>query len=177
LFDGTRGEFLTGDAIRFCVQHSTTLILSGGAGRPPIVPIEAFGETRRRTRREHRRAGGAVPIALAQAQCALDKDNKTLALAREIVRAKIAAQAEVFAAARPDVRDAIEQRAALLNSARTLTDILLVEAHASTAYWTGYRDAGLRPRKSSPRCGPRAATHPIAAMLNYCYVVEAGRVA
>jgi CRISPR-associated endonuclease Cas1 len=196
LFDGTRGEFLTGDAIRFCVRHSIALIFPGGPGRPPIGLVEQFGETRGRAH-SWAAKGRTEDGALAQAKCALDKE-KTITIAREIVRAKIAAQTEILAASRPEVCEAVAQWAARLSGARTLTDLLLLEAYAATAYWAAYREAGLRPRKNAdlPRSwlrfaqrnkgsrafreaggGPRAASHPIAAMLNYCYVVEAGRLA
>jgi CRISPR/Cas system-associated endonuclease Cas1 len=70
---------------------------------------------------------------------------------------------------------------------------MMVESHAAAAYWRTFRDAGLRERKGGnlPRSwlrfanrkkgaqflGPKHAAHPINAMLNYCYVVEAGRLA
>jgi CRISPR/Cas system-associated endonuclease Cas1 len=70
---------------------------------------------------------------------------------------------------------------------------MIVESHAAAAYWRTFRDAGLRERKGGnlPRSwlrfanrkkgaqflGPKHAAHPINAMLNYCYVVEAGRLA
>jgi CRISPR/Cas system-associated endonuclease Cas1 len=70
---------------------------------------------------------------------------------------------------------------------------VLQESRAAAAYWRCFQDAGLRERKSGnlPRSwmrfarrgkgnaffGPKHAAHPINAMLNYCYVVEAGRLA
>ena len=70
---------------------------------------------------------------------------------------------------------------------------MIVEGRAAAAYWRCFQDAGLRERKNGnlPRSwmrfaqrgkgnaffGPKNATHPINAMLNYCYVVEAGRLA
>ena len=87
---------------------------------------------------------------------------------------------------------AIEWRAKL-DAARTVSEIMIVEGRAAAAYWRCFQSAGLRERKNGnlPRSwmrfaqrgkgnaffGPKHAAHPINAMLNYCYVVEAGRLA
>ena len=70
---------------------------------------------------------------------------------------------------------------------------MIVESRAATSCWRTFRDAGLRERKNGnlPRSwlrfaqrnkgaaflGNQHASHPINAMLNYCYIVEAGRLA
>jgi CRISPR/Cas system-associated endonuclease Cas1 len=75
----------------------------------------------------------------------------------------------------------------------SVAEIMMVESHAAAVYWRTFRDRGLRERKGGnlPRSwlcfanrkkgaqflGPKHAAHPINAMLNYCYVVEAGRLA
>ena len=80
-----------------------------------------------------------------------------------------------------------------LNSARSVAEIMIVESQAAASYWRTFRDAGLRERKNGnlPRSwlrfaqrnkgaaflGNQHASHPINAMLNYCYIVEAGRLA
>src|SRR5271156_1851884 len=80
-----------------------------------------------------------------------------------------------------------------LNSARSVAEIMIVESRAAASYWRNFRDAGLRERKNGnlPRSslrfaqrnkgaaflGNQHASHPINAMLNYCYIVEAGRLA
>jgi hypothetical protein len=80
-----------------------------------------------------------------------------------------------------------------LKSARSVAEIMIVESHAAGTYWRTFRDAGLRERKNGnlPRSwlrfaqrnkgaaflGNQHASHPINAMLNYCYIVEAGRLA
>jgi CRISPR/Cas system-associated endonuclease Cas1 len=74
-----------------------------------------------------------------------------------------------------------------------VAEIMIVESRAAASYWRAFRDAGLRERKNGnlPRSwlrfaqrnkgaeflGNKHASHPINAMLNYCYVVEAGRLA
>ena len=96
------------------------------------------------------------------------------------------------------MRDTVSQWAARLETARTLNDILIIESDAASAYWRVFRNMGLRERKGGnlPRSwmrypqrargrpafregvggGPENASHPINAMLNYAYVVEAGRL-
>jgi CRISPR-associated protein Cas1 len=70
---------------------------------------------------------------------------------------------------------------------------VIIEAKAAAAYWRAFSHMGLRQAKDGnlPRSwlrfanrnkgakflGPKHAMHPINAMLNYCYVVEAGRLA
>ena len=77
--------------------------------------------------------------------------------------------------------------------ARSVAEIMTIESHAAASYWRTFRDAGLRERKNGnlPRSwlrfaqrnkgaaflGNQHASHPINAMLNYCYIVEAGRLA
>jgi CRISPR-associated protein Cas1 len=80
-----------------------------------------------------------------------------------------------------------------LNSVRSVAEIMIVESRAAASYWRTFRDAGLRERKNGnlPRSwlrfaqrnkgaaflGNQHTSHPINAMLNYCYIVEAGRLA
>jgi len=80
-----------------------------------------------------------------------------------------------------------------LKSAKGVAEIMMIESHAAGAYWRTFRDVGLRERKNGnlPRSwlrfaqrnkgaqflGNQHASHPINAMLNYCYIVEAGRLA
>ena len=79
-----------------------------------------------------------------------------------------------------------------LDEARSVAEIVTIEARIATA-WRAFRDLGLRERKGGdlPRSwlrfanrqkgaqflGSKHASHPINAMLNYAYVVEAGRLA
>jgi CRISPR/Cas system-associated endonuclease Cas1 len=259
LFDG-RGEFLTGDALRFCARHGIALVIPDGPGRT-LTFIETALEAR----------DGAATIAdvsplMIRTQCVADP----LEVAREIVRAKIARassavaaqsrtafagpraaphaavskqrvdQADAFGEGRQrgrqpspgawpmdqvgglgegrqrarqpspnawpmDQLDGLDDRAAdadratfdhwmaRTNTARTMADLLIIEARASAAYWRSYRHLGLRearggnlPRswlrfanrnKGAQFLGNKHASHPINAMLNYAYVVEAGRLA
>jgi CRISPR-associated endonuclease Cas1 len=112
---------------------------------------------------------------------------------REIVRAKIEAGLKFTVREADARRCAAEEWRAKLGAARTVSEIMIVESRAAAAYWRCFQDAGLRERKNGnlPRTwmrfaqrgkgnaffGPKHAAHPINAMLNYCYIVEAGRLA
>ncbi len=257
LFDG-RGEFLTGDALRFCARHGIALVIPDGPGRT-LTFIETALEAR----------DGAATIADVSPTVLRDQINADpLAVAREIVRAKIARASSAVAAQsrttlagplaaldapvskrgmdhavaldegrqrgrqasqgawpmdRADAlgegrqgarqpsarlmdqaddlgegvadagRAAFDHWMAKTNTARTMADLLIIEARASALYWRSYRHLGLRearggnlPRswlrfanrnKGAQFLGNKHASHPINAMLNYAYVVEAGRLA
>jgi len=77
-----------------------------------------------------------------------------------------------------------------LDAARSVAEIIVIEAKAASVYWRSHRDLGLVERKGGnlPRSwlrfanrgrgaeflGNKHASHPISAMINYCVVVEAG---
>jgi CRISP-associated protein Cas1 len=182
LFDG-RGEFITGEALRFCARYAIDIILPNGPGRAILFTESALEATDGETLRD-------VGPAIIRAQCAADP----LQVAREIVRAKMAADAKGFGP-RLTGRDfsTIARCEAKLASARSVAEIILIEAKAASAYWRSHRDLGLIERKGGnlPRSwlrfanrgrgaeflGNKHASHPISAMINYCIVVEAGRLA
>jgi CRISPR/Cas system-associated endonuclease Cas1 len=74
-----------------------------------------------------------------------------------------------------------------LDEARSVAEIVTIEARIAAAYWRSFRDLGLRERKGGdlPRSCLRFANRQKGAqflgskhaMLNYAYVVEAGRLA
>jgi CRISPR-associated protein Cas1 len=125
-----------------------------------------------------------VSPAVIRAQCAADP----LIVAREIVRRKI--EAELRAAAKLyELGEWLDR----VEGARTLAALRVVEAKAAFAYWRHFSAMGLREAKNGnlPRAwlrfagrnkgaaflGNQHAAHPVNAMLNYAYVVEAGRLA
>jgi CRISPR associated protein Cas1 len=131
-----------------------------------------------------------VGPAIIRAQCAADP----VRVARAIVSAKIAAD---MAALGPRVTPAMPRtiarcEAALLE-ARSVAEIVMIEAKAASVYWRSHRDLGLierkggnlppswtrfaRRNKGPEFLGNKHAVHPISAMINYCVVVEAGRLA
>ncbi len=183
LFD-SHGEFLTGEAIRWCARYSINLVLPGGPGRL-ISFVESALETKTNTMTRMR----AIDPTIIRAQCAADP----IMVAREIVRAKIEAGLRLTMTDADARQRAAKEWEARLQLAHSVAEIMVVEGRAAAAYWRCFQDAGLRERKNGnlPRSwmrfaqrgkgnaffGPKHAAHPINAMLNYCYVVEAGRLA
>jgi CRISPR/Cas system-associated endonuclease Cas1 len=182
LFDG-RGEFITGEALRFCARYAIDIIVPNGPGRAILFTESALEATDGETLRD-------VGPAIIRSQCAADP----VQVAREIVRAKIAADAKGFGP-RLTARDlsTIARCEAKLTAARSVAEIVVIEAKAASIYWRSHRDLGLIERKGGnlPRSwlrfanrgrgaeflGNTHASHPISAMINYCLVVEAGRLA
>jgi hypothetical protein len=82
LFD-SHGEFMTGEAIRWCVRYAINLALPGGPGRL-ITMVESALETKTNTMTRMR----DIDPMIIRAQCAADP----VKIAREIVRAKIDAE-------------------------------------------------------------------------------------
>jgi CRISPR-associated protein Cas1 len=130
-----------------------------------------------------------VDPSIIRAQCAADP----IRVAREIVRAKIEAELN---ASIPDAearKREFDEWDIKLNPARSVAEIMIAESRAAASYWRTFRDVGLRERKNGnlPRSwlrfaqrnkgaaflGNQHASHPINAMLNYAYIVEAGRLA
>ena len=183
LFD-SHGEFMTGEAIRWCARYSINLALPGGPGRL-ITMVESALETKTNTMTRMR----DIDPSIIRAQCAADP----VRIAREIVRAKIGAELKATIPDAEARRREFEEWDIKLNSARSVAEIMIVESRAAASYWRTFRDAGLRERKNGnlPRSwlrfaqrnkgaaflGNQHASHPINAMLNYCYIVEAGRLA
>jgi CRISPR-associated endonuclease Cas1 len=183
LFD-SHGEFLTGEAIRWCARYSINLVLPGGPGRL-ITIVESAFETKTNAMTRMR----DIDPAFIRAQCAADP----VRVAREIVRAKIGAELNATVPDAEARRRELDEWHIKLNSARSVAEIMIVESRAAAAYWRCFKDAGLRQRENGnlPRSwmrfaqrgkgnaffGPKHAAHPINAMLNYCYIVEAGRLA
>jgi CRISPR/Cas system-associated endonuclease Cas1 len=182
LFDG-RGEFLTGDAIRFCTQRGIVLAMPDGPGRMITIAHSALEATEGETLRD-------VGPAIIRAQCAADP----VCIAREIVRTKIAAdKAALGPRVTPAMPRTIARCEVALTEARSVAEIVMIEAKAASVYWRSHRDLGLVERKGGnlPRTwtrfaqrnkgpeflGNKHALHPISAMINYCVVVEAGRLA
>ncbi len=77
LFDG-RGEFMTGEAMRWCARRGIGLILPDGPGRMVTIVHSALEAAEGEALRD-------VGPAIIRAQCAADP----VAIAREIVRVRI----------------------------------------------------------------------------------------
>ena len=184
LFDA-HGEFLTGEAIRWCARYAIPLILPNGPGRAILFyesALEADGAGEGVNGKHAARILDVGP-SLVRAQALADP----VPVARAIVSAKLKASAESV--------PAIDKRpwSLRLDEARSVAEIVTIEARIAAVYWRAFRDLGLRERKGGdlPRSwlrfanrqkgaqflGSKHASHPINAMLNYAYVVEAGRLA
>jgi CRISP-associated protein Cas1 len=182
LFDG-RGEFLSGEALRWCAQRGVVIVMPDGPGRMMTLLHSAAEASDSEMLRD-------VGPAIIRAQCAADP----VTIAREIVRVKIAAdKAAIGPRVTPAMPRTIARCEAALIAARSVAEIVMIEAKAAGVYWRSYRDLGLIERKGGnlPRSwvrfayrgkgpeflGNKHASHPISAMINYCVVVEAGRLA
>jgi len=181
LFDG-RGEFMTGEAVRWCTRRGIGLVLPDGPGCMVTIAHSALEASDGETLRD-------VGPAIIRAQRAADPAQ----VAREIVRAKISEDAKGIGP-RLTVRGFdVARYEAKLAAARSVAEIMVIEAKAVAAYWRSHRDLGLVERRGGnlPRTwlrfanrgkgaeflGNKHASHPISAMINYCVVVEAGRLA
>jgi CRISPR-associated protein Cas1 len=180
LFDG-HGEFLTGEALRWCARYRIGLILPDGPSRMMTFLHSALEAD-----------GNGIPDtspAMIRAQCAAN----SLSAARQIVRAKIERELEAIERDRPTRLARLAEWQARIAATHTVAELLIVEAKAAADYWRAFADKGLREAKGGnlPRTwlrfanrqkgagflGSKNASHPINAMLNYAYVVEAGRLA
>ena len=177
------GEFLSGEALRWCARRGVVLVIPDGPGRMMTFLHSAAEASDSATLPD-------VGPGIIRAQCVAD----AVAIAREIVRTKIAADKSALGP-RVTERDfkTIAGCEAKLIGARSVAEIIVIEAKAASVYWRSWRDLGLIERKGGnlpaswkrfayrgkgPEfLGNKHAAHPISAMINYCVVVEAGRLA
>jgi CRISPR/Cas system-associated endonuclease Cas1 len=182
LFDG-RGGLLSGEALRWCAQRGVVIVMPDGPGRILTFVHSATEAADSATLRD-------IGPAIVRAQCAADPVH----IAREIVRTKIAADKGALGPrVTPAMPRTIARCEAMLTTARSVAEIVMIEAKAASVYWRSHRDIGLIERKGgnlpaswrrfaqrnkgSDFLGNKHAAHPISAMINYCVVAEAGRLA
>jgi len=136
---------------------------------------------------------GLDDARLRRAQAMAAFNGTGVALARGLIWEKLTGQAAVLASL-PDTEDArfvIQRASDALSWADTPDTLRVVEADAARAYWRAWEPTPLRfarqdrerlpdhwhtfgPRSSLVSNGPRNATNPANAMLNYLYaIVEA----
>jgi hypothetical protein len=132
LFD-SHGEFLTGEAIRWCARYSINLALPGGPGRL-ITMIESALETKTNTKTRMR----DIDPWIVRAQCAADP----MKIAQEIVRAKIGAELKATILDDMARKREFEEWDIKLKSAHSVAEIMIVESRAAASYWRCFRDAG-----------------------------------
>jgi CRISP-associated protein Cas1 len=122
-----------------------------------------------------------MDVSLRRAQFTADR----LAVAKAIIREKLAGGRRVGKLARESCRKAFEE----LKAARSVDDVIKIEARMALEYWSNWRfDLKHRKRNWPPQwtqfCyrasqisgGPRHATHPVNAVLNYAYSVVAAQI-
>jgi CRISPR/Cas system-associated endonuclease Cas1 len=126
LFD-SHGEFLTGEALRWCARYGIGLILPDGPGRVMTflhTALEADGN-----------GISDTSPAMIRAQCRAD----SLSAAREIVRVKI----EAIEKDRPTRLVRLAEWETRIGVSRTVAELLIVEAKAAADYWRAFADRGI----------------------------------
>jgi len=127
---------------------------------------------------------------LRRAQALSHASGIALRIARELVRRKIAGQANVarYRLQNTAVTDAIEKFNSELPRADTIPAVRTIESRAAYAYWSAFRTLPVNfPRKELPRVpahwqkfgtrispltgSPRLAVTPACAMMNYLYAL------
>ena len=134
LFDG-HGEFLTGEALRWCARYGIGLILPDGPSRMMTFVHSALEAD-----------DNGIPDtspAMIRAQCLAD----SLGAARELVRAKIERELEAIERHTPTRLARLAEWQARIAATRIVAELLIVEAKAAADYWRAFADKGLREAK------------------------------
>jgi CRISPR-associated endonuclease Cas1 len=142
---------------------------------------------------------GADRVRLRRAQAKALDAPAGLEIARRLIAEKIEEQASTLTAVAglrldPDTPAELAPFRAAAGEARTANELLLVEASAAAAFWSGWSHLPLRfahrdearvpmhwrtfGTRSSPLSpGPRLAVNPANALLNYLYAILEGEAA
>ncbi len=129
---------MTGEALRWCARYSINLALPGGPGRL-ITMVESTLETKAKTMTRLR----DIDPSIVRAQCAADP----VKIAREIVRAKVAAELKATIPEAEARKQEFEQWDIKLNSARSVAEIMIVESRAAASYWRTFPRRGIAGAK------------------------------
>ncbi|MDR7555719.1 MAG: CRISPR-associated endonuclease Cas1 [Armatimonadota bacterium] len=132
---------------------------------------------------------GLDDARLRRAQALAPSTEAGVRITRELLSAKLAAQADVLAQLpNPDAQRAVREQLDVLHRADTLERLRLVEARAGTLYWEAWRPLPVRwatadarrvpehwktvgPRISPITGSPRLAATPAHALLNLLYAL------
>jgi CRISPR-associated protein Cas1 len=122
-----------------------------------------------------------MDVPIRRAQFTADR----LAVAKAIIREKLASGRRIGKLARQSCRDALEE----VKAARSVEEVIKIEGRMALEYWSNWRfELKHRKRNWPPQWtsffyrasqisgGPRHATHPVNAILNYAYSVVAAQV-
>lgn len=129
-------------------------------------------------------------IRLRRAQAVASATGTGLEIARMLLREKLAGQRRVIddLGGHRDVRAALVESAESLEAAPTVDELRFVESRAAAAYWSAWEGIGVHfagrdakhvpahwrtfgTRRSLLTSGPRKATNPANALLNYLYTI------
>lgn len=130
--------------------------------------------------------GGLDDARLRRAQALLPMTEHRLAIARELLEAKIKGQLAVLDSFGFGGGSAVREAVALLDRADRLDVVLIAEAKAAEAYWDAWASVPIEfarrdrvpdhwrsfgMRRSPLTLAPRTAANPLNAILNYLYTL------
>jgi CRISPR-associated protein Cas1 len=167
------GGFLTMQAVRFCAEHKIAIIFADWTGSLPSFVAPAPNPS----------------ASLIRAQVLSSSiEAERIKIACEVIRQKLLHSKVSGKLTAAETR----KLCAALQQARSVADVLRIEARAAIFYWDRRQcELRTRPHHTLPQIwkrfsqrlsplsqrGPQRAVHPVNAMLNYCYSVAAGRLA
>ena len=159
------GGFITVDAIKWCEAQGVAICVLDWHGElvsitQPTPPND---------------------VSIRRAQFAADK----VATARAILHQKLASQRRIGKLSAKTYQSALSEA----KTARTVDEIIRIEGRAALEYWSGWRFELKHKKRNWPSQwtrfeyraslisgGPRHATHPVNAILNYAYSVAAAQL-
>jgi len=130
--------------------------------------------------------GGLDDARLRRAQALLPHTEHRLAIARELLEAKLQGQLAVLESFGLHGAGAVREALALLGRAERIDRVLVAEAKAAEAYWEAWADVPMEfarrdrvpehwrtfgVRRSPLTLAPRNAANPCNAILNYLYTL------
>jgi CRISPR-associated protein Cas1 len=164
IFLGTSGQ-ITVDAIKWCEAQGVGIYVLGWHG-------ELISATQ---------PSPSANVLLRRAQFAADR----VRMAKLILMQKTAGQARIGKLSAKTQRKTLAQ----IKTARSVDELLIIEAHAALGYWANWRFAVKHKKRNWPDAwtqfthraspisgGPRHAMHPVNAMLNYAYSIAAAQI-
>jgi CRISPR-associated endonuclease Cas1 len=159
------GGNITVDAIKWCAAQNVA-----------ICVLDWLGDLVSFTSRP-----AAMDVSLRRAQFTADR----LAVAKAIIREKLASGRRIGKLAARSWREALEE----LKAARSVEEVIRIEGRMALEYWSNWRfELKHRKRNWPPQWtlfsyrasqisgGPRHATHPVNVILNYAYSVAATQI-
>lgn len=130
--------------------------------------------------------GGLDDARLRRAQAMIPLSEHRLEISRELLAAKIRGQLAVLDSFGLDGSAAVRNAVTLLDRSKTMEGALNAEAKAAEAYWEAWSSVRMEfarrdrvpdhwrtfaSRRSLLTLGPRAASNPLNAILNYLYTL------